>query len=498
MNIRLRLIFLLVTGILCGSAQAQYYFDFNKNCVDAYQLILSLQPEPGRNLLKQEKAKNPENLIPVLLESYIDFFYLFFNEDPDLYQQYKKSQQERQILFDKASDSSPYKLFAKSLLHLHWAAVQTKFGNNWDAGWNFRKSYLLNNENIKKFPGFHPSALPLGALEIAIGAVPDGYKWVVGLLGFKGDIGTGMSRLEDFIFCNHPQTEIFKNEAIFYYLYLKFYIQNDKQGVLSFIKEHKLDLVNNHLFAYLAANLSINSQRSAQAGAIIRNRNKSSSYLQTPIWDFEYGYVRLNHLQPDAGVYLERFINNFKGNFYVKDALQKLSWHYYLQGNMEKALAYRKMIAEKGNAITEADKQAQKDAGSSVWPNKLLLKVRLLNDGGYLKEALGMLHGKSVDDFETIEEKLEFSYRVGRIYDDMGRGEAAVQYYEYVAATGQNRREYYAARAALQLGYIYELKKDKNKARYWFEVCLAMKNHDYKHSIDSRAKAGLARIDALN
>lgn len=490
-----RLIF-PVAILLCLSSEAQYHFNFSKGCADAYHKIISLQLEPGRKMLEAEKIKDPHNLIPGLLESYIDFFYLFFNEDPELYASFKQKQQQRQLMIDKGPDDSPYKLYARSVVNMHLAAAQIKFGNHWDAGWSFRRYYLNNKSNLNKFPGFTPSALHLGTMEVAIGAVPDGYKWVTSLLGLKGEIAAGMQKIEDFISGNSPENLLFRNEAIFYYLYLKFYIQNDKQGVLNYIKNNHLDIVNNHLFAYLAANLSINSQQSAQAGAIIRNRNRSADYINTPVWDFEYGYVRLSHLEADAGIYFERFIRDFKGNFYLKDAIQKLSWHYYLQGDMKKAAYYRKMIAEKGTQMTEADKQAHKEAMSDKWPNKILLQVRLLNDGGYLREALGKLNGMSVDDFPVIEEKLEFSYRVGRLFDDLGRAAESIQYYEYVAAAGANRKEYYAARAALQLGYIYEKKKDWENAKNWFQKCLAMKNHDYKNSIDSRAKAGLARIDA--
>src|SRR5690606_21887232 len=127
------------------------------------------------------------------------------------------------------------------------------------AGWSFRRYYLNNKSNLNKFPGFTPSALHLGTMEVAIGAVPDGYKWVTSLLGLKGEIAAGMQKIEDFISGNSLENLLFRNEAIFYYLYLKFYIQNDKQGVLNYIKNNHLDIVNNHLFAYLAANLSINS-----------------------------------------------------------------------------------------------------------------------------------------------------------------------------------------------------------------------------------------------
>jgi hypothetical protein len=59
--------------------------------------------------------------------------------------------------------------------------------------------------------------------------------------------------------------------------------------------------------------------------------------------------------------------------------------------------------------------------------------------------------------------------------------------------TGQQLREYYAARAALQIGYIYEQRGDKMRAISFFEKCLSLKDHDYKNSLDQRAKAGLAR-----
>jgi tetratricopeptide (TPR) repeat protein len=205
------------------------------------------------------------------------------------------------------------------------------------------------------------------------------------------------------------------------------------------------------------------------------------------------GYARMHHLEPDAAIYLEKFITQFKGRFYVKDALQKLSWMYYLSGDMSKAEHYRSMIRQRGSLDTEADKQAQKESETNVWPNKLLLKVRMLNDGGYLRDALRLLQGKSILDFNSAEEKLEFSYRVGRLYDDLGNDSGAVVFYKQAITLGEHRKEYFAARSALQLGYMYEQAGDKPTAIAWFRRCLKMKDHDYKNSLDSRAKSGIAR-----
>ena len=201
----------------------------------------------------------------------------------------------------------------------------------------------------------------------------------------------------------------------------------------------------------------------------------------------------INHLEPDAAKYFEKFIQDFKGRFYLKDALQKLSWHYYLQGNQAKADYYRSQVLSKGSADTDADQQALKEAQTAKWPNKLLLQARLLNDGGYQGEALRLLYGKRITDFTLAEDKLEFVYRVGRVYDDIGRDEEAVGFYKQAVLSGENRREHYAARAALHIGYIYENRNEKTTAIAWFQRCLKMKDHDFKNSLDQRAKAGIER-----
>ena len=53
-------------------------------------------------------------------------------------------------------------------------------------------------------------------------------------------------------------------------------------------------------------------------------------------------------------------------------------------------------------------------------------------------------------------DQLEYNYRIGRIYDALNRKTEALAAYQVALTLGINRREYYAARAALQIGYIYE------------------------------------------
>ncbi|WP_205509252.1 tetratricopeptide repeat protein [Longitalea arenae] len=474
-------------------ARAQKVFDFNERCRQAYHEIIQLKLGSGQQLLNAEKAQHPNNLIPYFLENYIDFFTLFFNEDPEEYKKRLPNREARLKLLNEGPESSPFLLFTRSVIHFQWAAVRIKFGNNWDAGWEFRRSFLQVKTNMRSFPHFTPNALYAGAMQVAAGTIPEGYKWLSSLMGINGSIKKGMARINNFLQAKDEWALLFREEAIFYYCYLKFYIENDRVGVFKFIEQQQLDLVNHHLFTYLAVNLHLSNQQAEIAEQIILNKNPAPAYLVMPLWDMEMGYAKVHHLDPAAALYLERFIATFKGRFYVKDVLQKLSWHYYLQGDMAKAKAFRQKILNSGSTDTEADKQAQKEANTSVWPNKILLQARLLNDGGYYRQALALLHGKNTASFSLPEEKLEFAYRAGRLYDDVENDSVAITFYQQAIGLGEQRKEHFAARAALQIGYIFEKRGEKQNAIEWFERCMSMKDHDFKNSLDQRAKAGIAR-----
>jgi tetratricopeptide (TPR) repeat protein len=484
---------LLLVGCICSTVSAQPVFDLNPVCRKVFSTLLSLRFAEAQQQLDAEKKRHPENLIPHLQDDYIDFLALFFNEDPTAYQPYLKDWDKRMSLVEQGPAESPFYLLTRAILQFHLAAVELKWGNFWHSGWSFRKAFLLVKENEKKFPGFPPNELYAGAFQVAAGTIPDGYRWLGMLLGISGSIDGGMEKLERFLQRQDDMSKAFHEEALFYYCYLRFYVLNDPQGAFDRIEKEKTDLRNNHLFAYLAASLYLNHQESDRSRSIVLERNPSSGYLQTPVWDLELGNAKLHHLEPDAAIYLERYIKSHKGNTYVRDVLQKLSWHYYLSGDSEKAAQFRKRILTEGASLSDADKQAYQEANSGTWPNKVLLKARLLNDGGYYQEALRLLHGKRAADFDTEKERLEFNYRVARIYDDLGRSGEAMIFYQEAIRLGAHRTEHFAARAALQLGLLQEKSGTCILARSFFLKCLEMKDHDFKNSLDQRAKAGLAR-----
>ncbi len=480
--------------LACINGRAQYHYSWNDRTQSIYESITSLRIPEARKWIAADRKNNHNNLSYPLLESYADFYQLFLNEHNEEYHQLYPHFKNRIELFENGPQNSPYYLYSLGLAHLHKSLVAIRFDKNWEAALDFRKAYLHFKENKRKYPKFTPNDVYLGILTTVMGTIPKGYQWMANVLGLSGKISDGNAMVLRYLNSRDELSERARNEALLVYPFLIMNFEGNKEKTFDFIRQNNYDFKNNQMHAYMATNLYLNHQQSAKALSIVNELNDSDAYLKLPFWQLEIGYANLNELKLDkAHKAFAEFIASFKGNFYIKDAYERLSWIAYLQGDMRKANAYRGSVLKYGNQITDADKQAYQNAKSGHWPNPILLKARLLSDGGYPSQALYSLAGKTSIDFPSESEKTEFAYRLGRIYDLMGQDEQAIKFYTSAIEKGANLSDYFAARAALQIGLIYEQKNIFTKAIQYFNTCLEMKNHTFKNSLDQKAKSGIQR-----
>ena len=490
----MRRIVLWMLLFACLTSEAQLSYTWNDRTQSIYESITSLRIPEAKKWIVADKKNNPNNLSYPLLESYADFYQLFLNENTQEYNQLYPNFKSRIELLEKGPQNSPYYLYSLGLAHLHKSLVAIRFDKNWEAALDFRKAYLNFKENKRKYPKFTPNDVYLGILTTAIGTIPKGYQWMANVLGLSGKISEGNAMVLRYINSKDELSERARNEALLVYPYLIMNFEGNKEKTFDFIHKYNYDFKNNQMHAYMATNLYLNHQQSAKALTIVTELNDADAYLKLPFWQLEIGYANLNELKLDkAHKAFTEFIATFKGNFYVKDAYERLSWIAYLQGDMKKANAYRTAVLKNGNQITDADKQAYQNAKSGKWPNPILLRARLLSDGGYQSQALSSLAGKTSIDFPSESEKTEFAYRLGRIYDLMGQDEQAIKFYTSAIEKGVGLTDYFAARAALQIGMIYEQKNNFTKAIQYFNTCIEMKNHAFKNSLDQKAKSGIQR-----
>ena len=480
--------------LLSSHVFGQYQYNWTQRTQKIYESITSLRIPEARVMISQDKKANASNLIYPLLESYADFYQLFLNENKAEYTQLYPVFEQRIKLLESGPKKSPYHLYSIALGHLHKSLTAIRFNKNFEAALDFRKAFLLFKENKKAYPSFTPNDVYLGLMTTVIGTIPKGYQWMANILGMTGKITEGNALVLKYINSKDALSNHCRNEALFVYPYLLMNFEGNKKKAFDFIEKTDYDYTDNHIHAYMATNLYLNNQQSQKALEIATNINPSNLYLDLPFWDLEKGYAYLNELKLDAAkIALQNFIGSFKGQFYVKDAYEKLSWIAYIQGDQSKANAFRKNVLTQGSDITDADKQALQNAKKGTWPHPLLLRARLLSDGGYQNKALTILAGKTSKDFANDADKTEFAYRLGRIYDLAGQPDQAIHFYNSAIEKGANQPEYFAARAALQIGLIYEQKGNYNEAISYFNTCLEMKNHAFKNSLDQKAKTGIQR-----
>ncbi|MEZ4884755.1 MAG: tetratricopeptide repeat protein [Chitinophagales bacterium] len=479
----------IVIPLLQSTAQT---FEYNSQCQQAYEAIFSLRLEQAKKLLQQEKQAHPNNLIPILLENYIDFFTVFITEEETELDTRIGKKDERLELLKAGDENSPYYLFSQAEVNLQWAFARIKFAQYFKAVWEIRRAYKLLEANEKKFPNFAPNKKSLGILHAMVGTVPDNYQWGMKILGMEGTIAQGMGEIQSYLQYASKNDRLFYDETKLLYSFFLIYIDTKTEQAWQIAQT--LPTKNHLLNTLVAAQLSFRTGHNDYAIQLLTNRPKGEEYMDFYLLDFLLGTMKLNRLDADADVYLKRFVQNFNGKHFIKEAYQKLAWHALVINNNQDA--YQKNMERcksKGSKWADPDKQAYKEAVEGSMPNRTLLKGRLLFDGGYFQKALTVLQSAN---YKTPAEILECHYRFGRIYEGLGDNKQAIEYYKKTIEENESVGEghFFAPKASLQLAKLYERQNEKETAMLYFKKCLRFKNHEYKDSIDQQAKAGMNRL----
>ncbi|MEM6965299.1 MAG: hypothetical protein AAF573_11070 [Bacteroidota bacterium] len=471
------------------------YFEFTPLATEAYEKAMSLRFEEARKDLEQLRSDEPQNTIVHFIENYIDFFTIFINEDKSEFKRLERNKNPRLKAIRKGDRNSPYYLYCQAEIKLQWALARLKFEQYFNAFNEVSSAYKLLKRNQKKFPDFIANKKSLGILHAMVGTVPDNYKWGVKLLGgMTGTIEQGRKEVEEVLTYAKTNDFLFEEETLVMYAFLMLHLKNDLDEAWEIIQSDKLNPKSNPLVCFSFGNIAMRTGRIEEAINILENRPVGQQYFKFRFLDYMLGLSKLYRLDQDADVYLKKYVDNFNGQNYIKEAYQKLAWHYLVHGSEAKYKEYITYARSRGAKVIGGDKSAEKEAKSEKVPHTLLLKARLLFDGGYYERARDLLKGKSLADFYNQKNQLEFTYRLGRINHNLGYHYEAIANYQTTIDRGRYATYYFACNAALQIGLIHEMYEDKAKAKEFFKLCLDIDPEEYQRSLHQKAKAGLNRL----
>lgn len=483
-----------VLALFCISFWAQASYNFSPELTKAYHQIFQLKTKSARQLIKSSLTKDPKNGIAIYLNNYVDVAECIVTGEEYRYELLKKKYEKRIDVLEKLNKKDPYHLFTISEVKLHMAFAKIYFEERVNAFWTLRQAYKLTKQNLKQHPKFLPSKKTLGLLEVLIGSVPDEHKWLMNSVGFNGSHTNGMYLLKE----AESDTSPVKEEATLISIMTDFYIlQNSPLDQIKTVAVKYRKDPDNLLLGFIYGSMLTKIGRNDQSLNILKRLPDANDYirfyyLSSMIGDCYFFKGEYKH----AITYYQYYLNHSKSNHYLKSAHVKLSLAHWLLEDYDKAEIHRLKAIKEGSAYFDSDKSALKMAKQNKALNKILLKARILYDGGYYNKALKLLNTHDVSEFDKRSEKIEYFYRKGRIYQKIAFTEKAIRHYVSVINNAKPGDQlYYTPNACLQLGYIFKKKEEIEKAKKYFKKAISYKGHEYKNSIDSKAKTALSQLN---
>ncbi len=493
-------LFFYVMFFLCinEAAAGKTVFVMNEHCLKAQKLIYELKFDEATPILESEAESNPDNIaLPWMTESII-FLKLFISEDADLYKSSEKSWDELIRKVQKCEFNNAWYRHILSDMFIHRGLIRLKFNENFSAGSDIQGAYKYLKENRKMFPSFLADNKNYGLLSCAFSSVPSKYQWLAKLIGFQGDMKTGLEEIETYLKSDQTYKEhvCLRLEAAFIYSMIQHHLNKNSQSAWNTIepytRHYKTGLLENYMRATVAGYNGMNDEMIEILKAKPPHHHSYPFYYM----DFMLGLAKMRRLDNDADNYFRIFTVKYKGKNYLKSAYRNLSWLCQIKNDEAGAKTYYSLCRKHGSAIIEEDKQAEREATENLsWPSDLM-KARLLFDGKYYERSMKILKTIKEINLTHIRFKLELSYRKARILHETDEADQAVILYKDVMEKGKKYSYYYAAYSALQLAYIYEKKGEKDNARTYFTKAKNdfPSNKEYANSIEQKAKAGLKRL----
>ena len=480
--------FLLSTNV------SSQQFELTENCRQAYDEIIKFKLDYAQEIINQEKAENPGNLLPVYLENAMEVLKVFTDEELAKHEIYDDNKDARLEKIKSGDPNSPYYLFLQAELKIHSAAARLKFEQYLTAAWELKQAFSLLNNNQKKFPNFNPTKKSLGYLHALIGTVPDKYKWLLKIVGLSGTIEQGMGEIEEFIQESKNNGTPYFKEAQPIFIFFLIYLDNQYDRAYS-LMNNELDAENSLYDNYVTSSVAFRLNHLDEAINYLESRPKGPEYYPVPYFDYLLGTYKLFSLDLSAKKEIKYFVDNFNGLHYVKDAYQKLGWISLIEGDEESYRYYLNKCKNNGAEFIDNDINAHQEAVSGKMPNVNLLKTRLLFDGGYFQESLDNLFKIDYESLSSMEERLEYIYRIARGNEGLENFDTAIDFFnQTIEMDGGNTSFYFAAKSCQQMGIIHERKKMYEQARYYFRKAMTYPTHNYKNSVDQQSKAGLNRL----
>ncbi len=476
------LIFFYFFSILTTFSQ----YKVTPNCLNTWDAIIDLRFEDADSLIENELATNPTNYYAHYLAQTADAFQFMIDMSDSTYKEIIDKYETRMELLDGEDEESPYYLACRAELQLQMGMFNIIYGDRLTGLRKAYGAYKKTYKNIDKYPDFNQSYKLDGIFNVAISNMPPFVNWAITSFGVSGSYDKGYEILRNyFINCKH--TNGLGTEAALYNI-LAFKLNKDPYGAYTFINSLDSNYFKYNLLKYFKANVAYRTGKNEEALEELSTFKRDD--LEFNGYNYLLGKILLRKLDSNSIHHLKKFLKNQKEKQYHKEINYAIAMAYLIAGNIKQTKHHRLLACETGNEITERDREAMCDCNLDYFPDKNLVKAKLLLDGGYLNKAnlyLEMFNSVQHDKSDNSPYYLEYLLLKGRLEFRRGNTNEAVSLMSKVITYGENVDYYFASEAALYLGYIYE-KSYPQKAVTYFNLARELYQSGFYEYIDEISK----------
>ncbi len=469
-------------------------FNYNSKVSALHFNVLQLNMPDNEPFLNQLDEKNG---IIYWLQAYNEFLNLHFGNNSYSTHQYIKNADSYIAQIKKLEKDSPFYNFCLADIYLFSAYAYLKDESYFYAAGNLMRAQKHIERNQNKFPHFYLNNRHK-IIQIAID------YWIDNNISVWNNnencnYHEKFNRLINKTISNVETDSVFRKEIKLLSGGLNhvFFASND--SVNNLINNYGSDWALNGPLEMLVYTKNFQKTDKNKTKYLLSSACEKGYSDKCNQLNLLLGSMYLNELNDSSEYFLKLYCNNQPDGNDVLFAKFKLSWFYFIN---DKTVLFDNVVSEiryKPEAKTLKDKQALYELNSMEHWNKNIVIARLLFDGGNYTQALGvLLENKSKIRNYTEIQRLEYSYRLARIYDKMNEKQKALVFYNMVVSSNLDDGFYYPAYAAYYSGILYEQQLNYSLAINYFNYCRHLNSPIYKESIHRRATIAIKRCEKAN
>jgi tetratricopeptide (TPR) repeat protein len=467
--------------------------------------IYNLKFDQAKDKFKSAQNTAPNDIKGYFYESLIHFYSAISNRDENEFNEFIRKSDEVvskcEEILDK-DENNIEALYYKGQSHSYQSLLMLSLNKSlMTAAWNGNDGYRLLSYVREKDPAYYDAYMGLGLYKIAIGFVPEKFKWLLSIIGFDGDISDGKKLLRTSE-ANGKFTQI--ESKLYLSLFSLRELEEDKGDAEKLLSELTSKYPESPLFKMFYANVLQQTGKPDLAIENALNALELNNYsLQNEVLKGANYVLGMSYFRKNDFINAAKFLEEHMKFVHKEDRYNISVFHAgianELLGNREKALSFY----EKARTDFNEERDGEAEKLFYQYSRKLISKPINEFDSLVLTamnyryssmpdEALKILNNILISDGMSSlsdDDKIRLYMETGHSYTYAGKDDLAIDYFTRCTKLKPDTEKWMVPHAYFELGKIYSRKGNIPKSEDMFEKIDDFGDYELKSFLEIRLKS---------